>query len=142
MENIVYLRPRRLVEWLAELASSHKRSDPVEKLLDMLSQKCALRLIAALQAGEARFNTLVRHSGGTANTVRVRLSELAEAGIVERTVLSQMPPSVSFQLTERGMELANVLAGLFEWEVRWRASAPPTAAVSIAAEATKPYRPV
>ncbi len=142
MENVVYLPTLRLSRFLSELASSISRREPSEALLDMLSQKCCLRLLAALQDGEVRFNALVRVSGGSANTVRLRLAELAEAGVVERTVLRQMPPSVIINLTAKGRELVSILAGLSEWQARWSREAPSHAAISMAAESRKPYRPV
>lgn len=142
MENVLYLRDHCLSSVLFELAASLKSKEPAERTLDLLSQRSALRILAALQQGEVRFNALAKRTGASANTVRARLAEFAEAGILERTIVRQMPPHVSFRLTPKGVELVQVLGQLLDWELRWRNQDPPArAAVSIAAEEIKPYRP-
>lgn len=146
MQNALYAPVDGITRWLHELTSSRKGLEPGREILDLLSQRCTLHLLAALQSGSLRFNALVRRTGASANTVRLRLNAMAEAGIVERTVESQMPPSVRFRLTRRGEELAELVGGLLEWEARWsRADAGPAemgrAAISLAAEEVKPYRP-
>jgi DNA-binding HxlR family transcriptional regulator len=43
------------------------------------------------------------------------LKELEKDGVVSRRDFREIPPKVEYSLTERGVELANVLRPLCEW---------------------------
>ena len=45
-------------------------------------------------------------------TLAARLAELAEAGILERSVVDARPPRVEYRLTERGRELRDLVEAL------------------------------
>lgn len=73
-------------------------------------------IVGALQSGPASFVVLRRAVSGISDTVlSERLTELGEAGLVQRTVASGPPVSVSYELTPSGMELTPVLDQLGAW---------------------------
>ena len=73
-------------------------------------------IIGVLTGGPATFSGLRRAVGGISDSVLSdRLSELAAAGLVRRTVDNGPPVSVSYQLTEAGTALMPVLEQLSRW---------------------------
>ena len=73
-------------------------------------------IIGVLGGGPASFTGLRRAVGGISDSVLSdRLTELAQAGLVRRTVDEGPPVAVSYQLTEAGNRLKPVLAELAHW---------------------------
>ncbi len=73
-------------------------------------------IIGLLLAGPARFGELERTIPGIrAPMLSRRLTELAEAGLVERIVDSRPPVAVSYRLTELGEGLRPAIRELMIW---------------------------
>lgn len=107
-------------------------ADPVRPILELLSQRWVLFAVHGLLDGPKGFNELGRDCGGASGKVLAdKLDALERAGIVERTVLSQIPPRTRYALTPAGRDLRPVLDALTDWAARhlgapldWRAVAP------------------
>ena len=83
-------------------------------------------IVGALQAGPASFVVLRRAVNGISDTVlSERLGELAEAGLVRRTVSEGPPVAVSYELTTAGAELTPLLDRIGDWAKK-NLQAPPT----------------
>ena len=80
-----------------------------------------LPVIHALGLKEpARFNELKRRIEGiSATSLAERLTELDRFGVVARKVYPETPPRVEYSLTQKGMELKEVLEELADWARRW-----------------------
>lgn len=85
------------------------------RLITILNQRWALLVLQSLIAGPKRFNEISKATGVNPNTLRERLRDFEELGIVRRTVYSETPPNVEYGLTARADELAGILDRLFEW---------------------------
>jgi DNA-binding HxlR family transcriptional regulator len=73
-------------------------------------------IISVLISGPAPFNGLRRAVGGISDSVLSdRLTELAAAGLVRRTVDEGPPVAVRYELTDAGTALAPVLRQLTRW---------------------------
>ena len=73
-------------------------------------------VLGVLSSGPAGFRELSRAIGGISDSVLSdRLSDLAEAGLVVRTVDEGPPVSVSYALTERGRALIPALEQIALW---------------------------
>jgi len=73
-------------------------------------------LLGTLTAGPASFSELRRAVAGISDSVLSdRLSELALAGLVQRTVLEGPPVAVSYRLTQAGQALLPALHELSIW---------------------------
>ena len=73
-------------------------------------------IISVLAGGPASFSGLRRAVGGISDSVLSdRLTELARAGLVQRTVDDGPPVAVSYQLTEAGQSLTPVFEQLATW---------------------------
>ena len=69
-----------------------------------------------LLLGKRRFNELSSTVGGcNSRTLRDRLKELEDLDIVRREIVSENPPWVEYELTERGQELAVAMRPLTDW---------------------------
>ena len=89
---------------------------PVRATLALLGQKWVPHIVYELTEGKRRFNELASVVGGcNSRTLRDRLRSLEELEIVSRRIVETMPPWVEYELTSRGHELAQALAGLADW---------------------------
>jgi DNA-binding HxlR family transcriptional regulator len=92
---------------------------PIMALLDLLGRRWALRVMWELgQAPGPTFRELQQRCGGVSSSVLAqRLTELTEAGIVERA-------ERGYALTAEGRELGTDLMRLQRWAGRWAARVP------------------
>jgi len=89
---------------------------PVQEAIQLLEGKWVLLIIRELIAGPKGFNELARAVGGcNPATLSQRLENLAQRGIVKRTVLNVMPPKSLYSLTPAGEALDGVVASINEW---------------------------
>ena len=88
---------------------------PIMALLDLLGRRWALRVLWELRSGPApSFGELQSRCGGVSSSVLAdRLTELREAGIVERA-------ADGYRLSARGAELAEVVLLMARWAADWR----------------------
>ena len=94
--------------------------EEVRRAADLLGRRWCLSIVYACSSGAARFNEVSQAVGRVPpRTLAQRLSELEQAGVLERRVISTRPPQVEYRLTADGRALAEVVDGLR----RWRSSA-------------------
>lgn len=73
-------------------------------------------ILGVLGGGRLGFADLRRGVGAITDSVLSdRLTELAAAGLVRRTVTDTRPPGVSYELTSSGSALAPILGQLAAW---------------------------
>ncbi len=92
---------------------------PTNAVLTLLSGRWTLHIVRALLDGRARFNDIARAQGINPRTLRERLRELEEEGVVTRTVVSLLPPHVEYALTEKGRALNGIFEALAQWGISW-----------------------
>src|SRR5262249_21722577 len=89
---------------------------PVRATLALVGQKWVPRIIYELMQGKRRFNELSSVVGGcNSRTLRDRLKGLEELGVLERNVITIMPPWVEYELTPKGRELGEALRRIETW---------------------------
>lgn len=90
---------------------------PLSGVVDALSRKYAMQIISVVGAhGTMRFGELEEHvEPASTATVTNRLTELADAGLVERTQYDEIPPRVEYELTDEGRELRELLEPVLAW---------------------------
>ena len=88
---------------------------PVMALLDLLGRRWTLRVLWELRTGPiGSFRELQSRCGGVSSSVLAdRLTELREAGIVERA-------DDGYRLSARGSELAEVVLLMARWAADWQ----------------------
>src|SRR3954453_17931800 len=88
----------------------------VRRAADLLERRYSVSIIYASHAGASRFNEFQQAlAWGPPGTLAARLTELEEAGLLERRVIDARPPIVEYRLTERGQQLEAMLAALTRW---------------------------
>ncbi len=91
-------------------------AERAREVLDLVSDKWSLYVVAALGHGPLRFNEARRVvSGISQRMLTVTLRRLARDGLVTRTVVPAVPPQVTYTLTETGHTLRRAVRPLIEW---------------------------
>src|SRR6187200_573494 len=87
--------------------------EEVRRAADLLERRWTLSILYASVQGAERFNEYRDAVGRVPPaTLTVRLTELVEAGLLERRVLDTRPPAVEYRLTTRGKQFEPVLRAL------------------------------
>ena len=94
-----------------------RRLDPVpeevRRAADLLERRWTLSILYASVDGAARFNEFRAALGRVSPaTLTTRLTELVDAGLLERLVLDTRPPAVEYRLTGRGKRFEPLLREL------------------------------
>ena len=89
---------------------------PIETTLRMINGKWKLRIIKELLHSNIRFGQILKNIPGISPKVlSQQLKEMEEDGIIERIVISEMPPNVEYVLTDMGESLLNVFKEIKRW---------------------------
>ncbi|MCP1311857.1 winged helix-turn-helix transcriptional regulator [Paenibacillus tyrfis] len=87
---------------------------PIAKTLDVIGTKWTFLIIRDLLIeGTMRFSDLLKSMDGISpKTLSLRLKELEDHGVLERTVYPEVPPRVEYTLTEKGRRLEGIFIEL------------------------------
>ena len=86
------------------------RECPVCRTAEVISGKWTLLIIRDLADSSLRFCELERSLEGISpRTLSLRLRALEEQGIVERRTFPEVPPRVTYQLTDKGKALVPLI---------------------------------
>jgi DNA-binding HxlR family transcriptional regulator len=89
---------------------------PVARAVRSLDGKWTVLIIRDLLEGTKRFGELrASLQGISPKTLTDRLRELADHGLVERTMYSEIPPRVEYALTQRGRDAEPIIRALGQW---------------------------
>jgi len=93
---------------------------PVCRTADVISGKWTLLVIRDLADENRRFCELERSLEGISpRTLSLRLRTLEEAGIVARNTFPEVPPRVTYALTEKGRDLVPLIEDMRRYGIRW-----------------------
>lgn len=91
-------------------------SEPLARVMTMLGKRWTGVVLSTLMQGPVFFNDLKRGIPGINDRIlNERLVELAELGLVTRTVVDAGPIRVRYQLTENGAAMRPALNELTRW---------------------------
>jgi DNA-binding HxlR family transcriptional regulator len=82
---------------------------PIERALELLGRRWALRLVWELRRSTLAFSELRERTGISPSVLSARLAELVDAGVLERDAGRR------YRLSGRGRELARLLYELNRW---------------------------
>src|SRR3954471_16063336 len=87
--------------------------EEIRRAADLLERRCTVSILWASHEGAVRFNEFRQVLGSVPpGTLTARLTELEQAGVLERGGLDRPPPRGEYRLTERGRRLQAVVAAL------------------------------
>jgi DNA-binding HxlR family transcriptional regulator len=91
--------------------------EEVARAADLLGRRWTLQIVyAASQGGATRFNEFKQVLVNIPpRTLAQRLSDLEDAGVIERRVVDSRPPRVEYSLTPSGRRLTQVVEALQRW---------------------------
>jgi DNA-binding HxlR family transcriptional regulator len=91
--------------------------------LNVLGQKWVMRIVRSLGERTQRFCELQDALGGANSaTLSQRLKMLEDEGLIDRTIVSEVPPWVEYSLTDKGSDLRRAIARIDRWADRWSPS--------------------
>jgi DNA-binding HxlR family transcriptional regulator len=89
---------------------------PSRQLLDRLSDKWVTLVLCALEDEPQRFSQLARRIAGVSQKMLTQtLRTLERDGLVTRTVEATVPVTVTYELTDLGRSLHQLMRGLKSW---------------------------
>jgi DNA-binding HxlR family transcriptional regulator len=89
---------------------------PAYIAINLLQEKWTLHIVRNLLGSPKGFNELSRSVGGcNPATLALRVEKLVEMKVVEKKIISTMPPKVSYQLSESGRALQAVIESIDTW---------------------------
>jgi DNA-binding HxlR family transcriptional regulator len=90
--------------------------EEIRRAADLLERRWTFAIVYAAHTGAVRFNEFKQAVGRVPpRTLALRLSELEQAGILERHVVDSRPPRVDYLLTAKGRRLHALIAALQQW---------------------------
>ena len=99
--------------------TKYRQYCPVARASEIFADRWTPLIVRELLAGSHQFNRIDRGLPGISRSLLAsRLSQLEEAGVVERRVGGR-PAAPEYHLTEAGRDLQRVLERLGAWGVRW-----------------------
>jgi DNA-binding HxlR family transcriptional regulator len=102
------------------MSSASNDQCPVCRTADVISGKWTLLVIRDLAGDCRRFCELERSLEGISpRTLSLRLRTLEDAGIIERQTFPEVPPRVTYALTEKGEALVPLIEDMRAYGSRW-----------------------
>lgn len=93
---------------------------PIQFTLDLLGSKWSIMILRELFISTRRTHELLESLPGiSTKTLMMRLRELEEYGLVNRTIYAEIPPRVEYSITDKGREIQPVLTALKHVGARW-----------------------
>lgn len=90
--------------------------ETISNMLARIGDKWSILIVRTLGEGPVRFNELRRRIADISQKVlSTTLKALERDGLVSRTVVPSVPPSVSYELTDLGRELLVPVSALAAW---------------------------
>jgi len=97
----------------------------VESALAVIGGRWKAVVVYRLFPGKLRFGELRRLLPNcTQRMLTLQLRELERDGLLKRTVYTEVPPRVEYELTSFGRSLEPILKSLLEWGERYRRRLP------------------
>jgi DNA-binding HxlR family transcriptional regulator len=89
---------------------------PIANMLDVVGDKWSLLVVRDMLHGKTTYGELLDSPEGIpTNILADRLKRLEGAGLVVRSAYQERPVRYSYQLTEKGAALGDVLLALVRW---------------------------
>ena len=90
------------------------------RAMELIGRRWTAVILRAMMSRVQRFSDLASVIPGLSDRMlSERLKELEAEGLVERTVIPEMPVRVEYHLTEKGRALGHVMTAVSEWAHDW-----------------------
>jgi DNA-binding HxlR family transcriptional regulator len=120
LPNLSQLKPGIILTGKIMTRSSFSEIDcPIALAAEQLADKWKFVILRNAFNGMTRFDDFVEHLSVSTNVLAGRLSELVEAGILEKRPVPSDGRAVNYRLTSKGHDLFPMLIFLAQWSERW-----------------------
>jgi DNA-binding HxlR family transcriptional regulator len=87
--------------------------EEVRRAADLLERRGTVSFLYVAHEGAVRVNVFLQALGSIPPaTLAQRLTDLEQAGVIERAVIDARPPHVEYRLTQRGRQLRSLVNAL------------------------------
>jgi DNA-binding HxlR family transcriptional regulator len=93
----------------------------IARALELVGERWTLLVLREAFTGARRFDEFAERLGIARNVLTARLALLVDEGVLERTRYQERPERFEYRLTDKGLDLFEVLAALMHWGDRWYA---------------------
>ena len=103
--------------------SKEQKMAMIEKTVAIIGDKWSLLIIGQLAFGKSpsRFNELMRELKPiSSRTLSIKLANLCDNKVVEKTIEGDSPPYTEYSLTAKGIDLVDAYRAMAEWSKKWR----------------------
>ena len=103
-----------------KVKARHQICPKFERTFSLIGKRWTGLIIRILMDGKCRFvdmEAMIPNLSG--RMLAERLRELEREGIITRTVYQSMPIKIEYELTEKGLSLAQALDKVQEWAETW-----------------------
>jgi DNA-binding HxlR family transcriptional regulator len=101
------------------MVNIEKRPGCIQATLDIMGDKWTPLIIRDLSSGKARFGDLETSLAGISpRTLSQRLCKLEDEKIVDKRMYCEHPPRYTYELTQKGVELQEILVKMSDWGAR------------------------
>jgi DNA-binding HxlR family transcriptional regulator len=97
----------------------------IARSLELIGERWTLLVLREAFTGARRFDEFAERLGVARNVLAARLALLVDEAVLERRRYQDRPERFEYRLTEKGLDLFEVLAALMHWGDRWYAPAGP-----------------
>lgn len=89
------------------------------QVMDSIGGKWKIPILCSLMAdGPSRYNALLKKMRGISNAMLAKsLRELEQDGLIKRQEYLEVPVRVEYSVTDRGLELKEILHELIRWQL-------------------------
>lgn len=100
---------------------------PVARSLSVIGDRWTILVLRDAFLGNRRFDDLLASLRCSPHVLSTRLAKLVKHGVLERRPYQTRPVRHEYVLTEKGLDLYPVIAGLLGWGERWMTKPGPPA---------------
>ncbi|HML03634.1 MAG TPA: helix-turn-helix domain-containing protein [Candidatus Bathyarchaeia archaeon] len=122
--------------------SKEQKMAMIEKTVAIIGDKWSLLIIGQLAFGKSpsRFNELMRELKPiSSRTLSIKLANLCDNKVVEKTIEGDSPPYTEYSLTAKGIDLVDAYRAMAEWSKKWQSQhVTPDEYKGITATSTRP----
>jgi DNA-binding HxlR family transcriptional regulator len=100
-----------------------QKMEMIEKTVAIIGDKWSLLIIGQLAFGKSpsRFNELMRALKPiSSRTLSIKLANLSEQAVLEKTIEGGSPPYTQYTLTAKGLDLVDAFRAMAQWSKKWQ----------------------
>ena len=101
-------------------------SCPIYCIIEKMSKKWSMLILRSFaDTKQMRFSDILEALPEiNSRILSERLTDLEEEGVIRRTVTKTKPATITYEITEKGMDLRKVFGGFTTWAKKWGKTTP------------------